>query len=167
MYPEEEPKGITLMEGLIVGGIVALLLFATGIALTSARTRARDYKRLTDVTRLQASLELFFNDSNSYPITENGKIALGQTATRCLSSSGFVPSCSGAGRVYMDIVPNQTTIGLKGSDLQVYAYESDGETYAISLVIEKSIPQAEVTKGMVCAYPGQSIRPARAGACEL
>ena len=155
-----------MMEGLIVGGIIVVLLFAAGIALSAARERVRDYKRLSDVSRIQAALELYFNEQNQYPSTE-GLIALGDGGALCLSSSGFQPTCSSTGRVFLNPVPSQTDIGLGSSDLQVYAYESDGDTYAVSFMIERALPQVEIEKGLVCAYPGQPIRPARSGNCPL
>ena len=161
-----EPKGFTLTEGLIVGGVIVILLFATGIALSAARERVRDYKRLSDVSRIQAALELYFNEQNAYPVTE-GRIALGDGGALCLSSGGFQASCTSAGRVFLNPVPSQTDIGLGGSDLSVYAYESDGESYVVSFMIERAIPQVEIDKGLVCAYPGQPIRPARGGSCGL
>lgn len=162
----DAPKGLTLLEGLIFGGIIAVLLFATGIAVTAARERVRDYKRLSDVVRVQAALELYFNEQNTYPLTE-GRIALGEEGARCLSSGGLGSTCSPSGSVFLNPVPMQTEIGIKKSELKAYAYESDGNTYAISFVIERTVPQEGVEKGVVCAYPGQPIKTARAGTCPL
>ncbi|HBU27958.1 TPA: hypothetical protein DEB00_02470 [Candidatus Uhrbacteria bacterium] len=158
--------GITLVEGLLIGGIFCILLFATGISLSAARERVRDYKRISDVSRVQAALELYYNEQNQYPVTE-GKIALGNGGALCLSSSGFQPTCSSTGRVFLNPVPSQTDIGLSGSDLQVYAYESNGETYVVSAVIERAIPQVEIEKGLVCARPGTPIQASASGVCAL
>ena len=62
-------RGFTLFEGLVFGGILALVIFGTGMATSAARERARDYKRLADMVRVQSALELYFNDTNSYPQT--------------------------------------------------------------------------------------------------
>ncbi|NQV12457.1 hypothetical protein HQ524_03760 [Candidatus Uhrbacteria bacterium] len=160
------PKGLTLTEGLVVGGIIVILLFATGISVSAARERVRDYKRLSDVSRIQASLELFFNEQNAYPGTE-GVIALGDQGARCLSSDGFGVSCPPTGKIFMNPVPTQTSIGISGSDLQVYGFESSGKTYVLSFMVERAIPQTDIVKGLVCAYPGQAIIPARNGVCSL
>ena len=64
-------------------------------------------------------------------------------------------------------VPSQTDIGLKGSQLQVYAYQSDGERYVMSFVIERSIPQAQVEKGVVCAKPGRAFYATTRNICSL
>lgn len=155
------------MEGLIVGGIIVILLFATGVMVSSARARARDYKRLSDVSRVQAALELYFNDTNAYPKTESDPIVLGNEGARCLSASGFQASCASTGRVYLNPVPTQTDIGLKGSQLKAYGYQSDGEKYVVSFVIERAIPQANVAKGVVCATPGRAFYATTRGVCPL
>ncbi len=156
-----------MMEGLIAGGIIGILLLATGVMVSSARERARDYKRLSDVTRIQASLELYFNDVNGYPVTEEGAIALGDQGATCLSQAGLQQACSSTGKVYLNPIPSQTDIGLKGSELSVYTYESNGDSYVVGFVIERAIPQASVAKGLVCARPGQTIRPASGNLCTL
>ena len=140
--------GFTKTEALIVGGIIAILLLAGGVGLTAARERVRDYKRLSDVARVQVALELYFNEQNQYQVTD-GRIALGAGGALCLSSAGFQPSCPPSGRVFLNPVPSQTSIGIKGSELDVYAYQSDGETYAISFMIERAVPQADIEKGLV------------------
>ena len=154
------------MEGMIVGGIIVILLFATGISVSAARERVRDYKRLADVSRVQASLELFFNEQNTYPVTEE-PIALGSQGAGCLSSDGFAPTCPPTGQIFMNPVPTQTSIGISSSDLRVYAYESSGDSYVISFMVERAIPQTNIDKGLVCAHPGQAIVPARNGSCSL
>jgi Tfp pilus assembly protein PilE len=161
------PRGLTMMEGLIAGGIIAILLLATGVMVSSARERARDYKRLADITRIQASLELYFNDVNSYPVTEDGAIALGSQGATCLSRSGLQQACSSTGQVYLNPIPSQTDIGLKGGELSVYTYESDGDSYVVGFVIERAIPQANVARGLVCARPGQTIKPSSGTTCTL
>ena len=164
---QQAPKGLTLIESLIIGGVFAVLLFATGIAVSAARERVRDYKRISDITRIQAALELYFNEHNEYPKTSDGRIALGAEGSRCLSTAGLQPSCAATGRVYLNPVPSQTDIGLKGSDLPVYAYESDGEDYAIAFIIERAVPQVTLSEGLVCAYPGEPIQAARGNGCPL
>ncbi len=154
------------MEGMIVGGIIVILLFATGISVSAARERVRDYKRLADVSRVQASLELFFNEQNAYPAALE-PIALGGQTANCLSSDGFAASCPPTGQIFINPVPAQTSIGISSSDLRVYMYESTGDAYVISFMVERAIPQTNIEKGLVCAYPGQAIVPARNGSCAL
>ena len=119
--------GFTKTEALIVGGIIAILLLAGGVGLTAARERVRDYKRLSDVARVQVALELYFNEQNQYPVSD-GRIALGAGRALRLSSPGIQSSGPPAALVFLNPVPSQTSIAIKGSELDVYAYQSDGET---------------------------------------
>ena len=50
-------KGFTLIEILIVVGLIGLLGTLSAIAIGSARSKMRDAKRLSDVRMLQSALE--------------------------------------------------------------------------------------------------------------
>ncbi|MEK7094694.1 MAG: hypothetical protein AAB886_01130 [Patescibacteria group bacterium] len=159
-------KGLTLFEGLVFGGILAVVVFGTGFATAAARERARDYKRLADVVRIQSALEIYFNDKNSYPISAS-PVALGGEGAKCLDGTGLQAACPSSGRVYLNPIPGQTAIGLGGGLPKAYMYESDGENYVITLGIEHKIPEVGVEKGLVCARPGQNLAPAIGGKCGL
>lgn len=61
-------NGFTLIELLVVIGIMAVL---TGLAVfnfNQSRVRARDVQRKNDIKQLQTALELYKNDSGSYPV---------------------------------------------------------------------------------------------------
>lgn len=49
-------KGITLVESLAAGGIVALILLLMTLALFGARKDARDFKRVSDMQQVRASM---------------------------------------------------------------------------------------------------------------
>jgi len=159
-------QGFTLVEGLITGGVIAIVIFIAGMSILSSRSRVRDYKRLSDISRIQASLELFFNETNEYPITQDGAIVLGQGGAMCLSSSGLTQSCPPSGQLYMNPIPSQTPDGISQT-LKTYGYESNGKSYAISFIIEKDMPQVGLTEGLICAYEGQSMFSATGNTCPL
>lgn len=163
---KETPFGFTRFEALVVGGIIALLLLTTGVMVSSARTRARDYKRLADMARVQAALELYFNDTNRYPSSEGARVVLGGDQARCLGADGFQPACATSTRSYLNPVPSQTAIGLSNKDVREYVYESDGESYVIGLTMERAIPQANLLEGLMCARPG-TLTASRGGVCVL
>ena len=60
-------KGFTLIELLVVIAIIGLLSTLAVVALSSARSKSRDAKRIADVKQVQTALELFYNDAQSYP----------------------------------------------------------------------------------------------------
>ncbi len=73
----ENKKAFTLIELLVVIAIIGLLSTLSIIALNSARAKARDAKRISDVKQMQVALEMYYNDMTDYPasITAGGAIA--------------------------------------------------------------------------------------------
>jgi type II secretion system protein G len=62
-------KGFTLIELLVVIAIIGLLSTLSILALNTARARARDAKRVSDVKQIQTALEMYYNDAGAYPTT--------------------------------------------------------------------------------------------------
>ncbi len=157
------PKKEILIIGLIVGvlGVVALL------AIQTARSSMRDAVRLSDVRQSQLSLELYFNDVNSYPETEE-VMPLGTVSSSCLTHSGFKANCSSEQeKVYAQYIAGTPTKGLKkksscGGIVNAYCYASDGEDYRIQFELESVNRALGVQKGVNCLTPSGF----SAGECE-
>jgi prepilin-type N-terminal cleavage/methylation domain-containing protein len=62
-------KGFTLLELLVVIGIIGLLASIIVVNLTGARKRARDTKRIADVRNLQTAAEDYYGKNGKYPTT--------------------------------------------------------------------------------------------------
>ncbi|MFH1822138.1 MAG: prepilin-type N-terminal cleavage/methylation domain-containing protein [Patescibacteria group bacterium] len=62
-------KGFTLIELLVVIVIIGILATLATVALGSARTKARDARRVSDIKQIQTALELFYNENTRYPST--------------------------------------------------------------------------------------------------
>jgi len=60
-------KGFTLIELLVVIAIIAILSTVVMAGLNSARSKARDAKRLSDIKQLQSALELCFDNGAGFP----------------------------------------------------------------------------------------------------
>jgi prepilin-type N-terminal cleavage/methylation domain-containing protein len=69
MIMESKPKqkAFTLIELLVVIAIIALLASIVLIALGGARTKARDTKRIADLSQIGVALQLYYNDNSTYP----------------------------------------------------------------------------------------------------
>lgn len=126
-------KGFTLIELLVVIAIIGLLSTLAVVALGSAREKARDSKRLSDLKQVQTALELYYTDNNSYPTTTASGIVLGSTDAACLNDTlGF--QRTGCATPYMGLVPKDPL------SEQNYTYIStDGTDYTISTTLEGTV----------------------------
>ncbi|MFH0928533.1 MAG: hypothetical protein V1821_03610 [bacterium] len=149
------------------------ILVATGCGLygvlmifvvMSARAATRDAIRLADVRVVQTSLELYYSEQNSYPVTEQ-PIALGTSNTICLDANGISGSCS-TERPYLPSVPGEVF------GAGAYAYSSrNAEGLACATgpcpayTIQFTLEQAKngLARGANCARP-EGIKP---GACPV
>ena len=62
-------KGFTLIELLVVIAIIGILSSVVLASLNTARVKARDARRISDINSLQLALELYSNDnSGKYPL---------------------------------------------------------------------------------------------------
>lgn len=129
-------KGFTLIELLVVIAIIGLLSTLAVVALGSARQKARDSKRLSDLKQVQTALELYYTDKNAYP-TAATAITLGDSTHACLNGSGFAATGDVACPTpYMGLVPKDPT----SDATHTYAYTSaDGTTYSIAATLETTV----------------------------
>jgi len=74
-------RGFTLIELLVVVAILGLLATIVAVSLTSARARARDARRVSDVRQIETALELFYAAHEEYPSV---------ASTTALASEGFL-----------------------------------------------------------------------------
>jgi prepilin-type N-terminal cleavage/methylation domain-containing protein len=66
--------GFTLIELLVVIAIIALLTTLALVALSSAREKGRNTKRLADMTQMNYAMELYYAQNKGYPadLDDNG-----------------------------------------------------------------------------------------------
>lgn len=60
-------RGFTLIELLVVIAIIGILSAVVLTSLNSARLKARDARRISDIKQIQLALELAYDTNGSYP----------------------------------------------------------------------------------------------------
>ena len=135
---------------MVVIAIIGLLSTLAVIALNSAREKARDAKRVSDIRQVQTSLELYFNDNNAYP-SEASNLTMGSGSGACLGSGGF--GTTGCASAYMPTVPVAPTPPT-GNAYTYVANSSDTSTYTINFDTEGT-PTGLATCTTVGAYQAQ------------
>lgn len=134
-------KGFTLIELLVVIAIIGLLSTFAIVSLGSARTKARDSKRIAEIRQIQTALELYFVDKSEYP--EGESLVLGEGSAKALCSEwndGGSLNCTGT--VYMGFVPQAATPqedGCEGKNDFVYTRGVNSATYTINFCLGSTI----------------------------
>lgn len=122
-------KGFTLIELLVVIAIIGLLSTLAVVALGSARVKARDSKRLSDLKQVQTALELYYTDKSAYP--DGSGTELGSDAAACLNAAaGF--TTTNCDKPYMGQVP-------KDPKDTKYLYTMANGTYTITATLEGNV----------------------------
>lgn len=120
-------RAFTLVELLVVIAIIGILSSIAVLAISNAREKARNVKRVADVRQVLMSLELYNNDYNGYPV-ELTPVALGDGAYSSLCASGFKTVCDPGEDVFQGIIPTAPTPA-DGSCSQAdndYSYSTPG-----------------------------------------
>jgi len=65
-------KGFTLIELLVVIAIIGILSTIVMVSLNTARAKARDARRVSDVRQLQLALQMYYDSAGSYPAALSG-----------------------------------------------------------------------------------------------
>lgn len=124
--------GFTLIELLVVIVIIGILATLATVTLSSARGKARDARRVSDVKQIQTALELYYNDAGGYPLTVDGP-----TAGTAFSYGGvtYMAKVPGNASPYNDGTCSAVQVDLWGEsvapDIYQYAQDTSGTSYHI------------------------------------
>lgn len=125
-------RGFTLIELLISMAILGILATIGFGNFQSARLKAADAKKKSDLTTIAKSLEAYVNDHRSYPTSSNGKIICISPNTICDWGEAF----SDGSTTYASLLPDPST---------AYVYVSDGVSYTLYTRLENSQDPAVTT----------------------
>jgi len=113
-------KAFTLIELLVVISIIGILTTLIFANLNSARERARDVQRKSDLRSIQTALKLYNIDNGSYP------------ATITFNSSWVVGDIE-----YMALVPNDPLYdSVSGEPFYKYTYDAVNDIYTLDACLE-------------------------------
>lgn len=124
-------KGFTLIELLVVIAIIGILSSVVLASLNTARAKARDTQRLSDMHQLVIALSIYYNQNGTYPST--GSSVSWRSA--CPTYGGYVATTGANAWIpniapaFIPTVPFDPKPGPAG--YQCYLYTSDGTNYML------------------------------------
>ncbi|OGC84749.1 hypothetical protein A3F55_02750 [Candidatus Adlerbacteria bacterium RIFCSPHIGHO2_12_FULL_53_18] len=127
-------RGFTLVELMVVVGIIGILSTIVVAGLGSSRKESRDAKRYSDLINVDIGLKLYYNDNGSYPSTggswwtvcTNGA---DPTPRDTSGANGYVPNLAPA---YIAVLPTDPSGCVSGGSFKGYIYRSNGTNYKLS-----------------------------------
>jgi len=132
MAIKKEKNHFTLIELLIVVGIIAVLSSVVVAGTSAARAQARDNQRKADLATYQSALQLYFNAHKSYPLNSQDCNVPGN----CLANQ-VLASLKNEG--YLDSLP----VDPRNTDQFQYRYSNNsatnGNEYKLYVALEKDV----------------------------
>lgn len=131
-------KGFTLVELLVVVAIIAILISIVVANIRSAKEKARDDRRMSDMRTLQNALGLYQINKGQYPIYDG-------LITGIIDSD--VMSTALIGEMVIKTIPLDPINKEAGGISYIYSYKSEnGSTHEIKFCLETNTIQG-YTKG--------------------
>ncbi len=124
-------KGFTLIELLVVIAIIGILSSVVLASLNSARTKARDARRVADLKQVQVALELYYDANSAYP-----------TSLTALVGSGL-----GASLPTLPVDPRGVTATMNATGGYKYAINAGATAYHVGATLEQAPTQTTLDDG--------------------
>jgi len=151
----KKSKGFTLIELLVVIAIIGILATIVLVSLNSARAKARDSRRVSDLRQIALALEMYYDDNTTtgYP----GTVA----ANACGDSAAMYTALATSG--YMSGVPTDPSSGAQ------YGYDGYSTAVPAAAPVNKYVLQATLESCSATSGPCKdSVKGVAipAGGCE-
>ncbi len=142
-------KGFTLIELLVVIAIIGILATIVLVSLNTARKKARDTRRVSDMRQVALALEMYYDDNatSGYPGASGSNVW--STMETAIGTGG-----------YMTSVPTDP-----GTGTYEYWVAADKQSYVLNATLEDSNNPAldddvdGTSLGCSCADPEYCIQP--------
>ncbi len=124
-------RGFTLIEILIVVGIIGLLASMVLVGLAPAQKRGRDARRIADLKEVQNAMELYYNKCGYYPGPAQPSSPCGSFGAPAADWNALTTALTGSSI-------GVTTIPQDPSSNRTYYYAADslGSTYVLEAQLE-------------------------------
>jgi len=143
-------KAFTLIELLVVISIIGILATLVAANLNSARSRARDAERKSDIKNIETALRIYYNDKGSYPAND-GTYHM-KACDPGTNSCGWGGEWNIATIIYMQTLPEDPL-----SPTQDYRYTmgsvgdpSDTDSYILQACLENKSDAGGIISGAWC-----------------
>lgn len=142
-------QGFTLIELLVVISIIGILATLVTANLNSARSRARDAARKSDVRNIATGLRLYFNDKGVFPSDGGSAKKIYGCGVSGTTLCDWGDAWESGTTTYMSTIPKDPLID------QVYLYTvgSTGDTFTVSSCLENKSDTSGVTTSDITWCP--------------
>jgi general secretion pathway protein G len=154
--------GFTLLEMLIVVVIMGILATVLLTNMSSARQRARDAARKSDMRMIKTALRLYYNDYQKYPDGSSGNImgcGSGGTSACTWGVSAFTAGTT----QYMAVLPKDPL----DKNLNKYTYQlaGGGDTFILQTYLENASDGDAAASVARCINAGATSAPQKYVVC--
>ena len=145
---DNKPRGFTLVELLIVMGILGVLTALLIANVSSGRERARDAVRKSDFANIRSALRIYYNDYKQYQAGSGNIMGCGVGGAQACSWGGG--SFAADGNPYMKQLPGNPS----GTEYS-YTQTNGGEGFLLQVEMEnvgdESIAESQTRCGVSLA----------------